>query len=106
MATGILHAPKSARAGEVIEVRATVAHPMETGHRVNAEGQSVQRDIVRRIECRWAGELVFAADLHPAIAANPYVAFNVVALASGPLSLRWWGDRGFEHSETTIVEVL
>lgn len=106
MATGILHAPKSARAGEVIEVRATVAHPMETGHRVNAEGQSVLRDIVRRIECRWAGELVFAADLHPAIAANPYVAFHVVALASGPLTLRWLGDRGFEHSETTIVEVL
>ena len=106
MATGILYAPKSARAGEVIEVRATVAHPMESGYRANSEGQTVPRDIVRRLECRWAGELVFAADLHPAVAANPSVAFHVVALTSGPLTVRWQGDRGFDHSDTTHIEVL
>ena len=106
MATGILHVPKTARVGEVIEIRATVAHPMETGHRAASDGRTPLRDIVRRVECRWGGELVFAADLHPAVAANPYLAFHAVAVRSGLLAVRWQGDSGFDHSESVQIEVL
>lgn len=105
MAKGIVFAPARAQRGEIIEVRATAQHPMETGQRVDSEGRSVPRDIVRRVECRWGGDLVFAADLHAAVAANPYLAFPVVALASGPLTVRWQGDTGFDISETVQVEV-
>jgi sulfur-oxidizing protein SoxZ len=105
MAKGIVFAPKSARRGEVIEIRATAQHPMETGYRAAADGSTLPRDLVRRVECRWGGELVFAADLHAAIAANPYVAFHAVASASGPLTVRWQGDRGFDLSETVQIEV-
>ncbi len=106
MATrALLNLPKTARRGEVIEVRATVAHPMETGYRADADGRVLPRDIVRRVECRYAGQLVFSADLHPAIAANPYLAFHLVATTSGPLTVSWSGDNGFQHSESAQLDV-
>ena len=50
MATrALLNLPKTARRGDVIEVRATVAHPMETGYRADADGRVLPRDLVRRV---------------------------------------------------------
>lgn len=98
--------PATALRGEVIEVRLLIAHPMETGYRADAEGRIVPRDILTRFECRYDGELVFAADLYPAIAANPYLGFDLVATASGTLSFRWEGDHGYSHTETRTIEVV
>jgi sulfur-oxidizing protein SoxZ len=90
----------AARNGEVIEIRATLGHPMETGHRPDSQGQRVPRDIVTRFECKLDGERVFGMDLFPAIAANPYIAFTLRAQRSGTLTFTWEGDNGFAHSET------
>ena len=105
MARALLFVPASAAKGEIIEIRATVQHPMETGFRTGSEGQPLARDLVRRVECRFDGELVFAADLHPAIAANPYLAFCLRARASGTLSVSWRGDKGFAHTEQARLTV-
>lgn len=106
MATrALVHLPRPARRGEVFELRALIAHPMETGFRADSEGRVLPRDIVRRFECRLDGELVFAADLHPAIAANPYIAFPLRAVASGELRLLWRGDNGFQHEEIVALVV-
>ncbi|MCW5634820.1 MAG: thiosulfate oxidation carrier complex protein SoxZ [Rubrivivax sp.] len=96
--------PPVVRPGEPFEVRTLVAHPMETGHRADAQGVRVPRDIVRRIEGRLDGELVFAADLHAAIAANPYIAFPLVVQAEGTLVVAWAGDRGFAHSVSVAIK--
>jgi len=101
----LLNVPASARMGEVIEIRATVQHPMETGFRVGSEGQMLARDLVRRVEARFEGELVFAADLQPSIAANPYLAFFMRCTASGTLKVSWQGDKGFVHSESATISV-
>jgi sulfur-oxidizing protein SoxZ len=93
------------RRGEVVFVRTLVQHPMETGHRADGAGGRVPRDIVRRIEARLDGELVFAADLHAAIAANPYLVFPLRAERSGTLVVSWTGDRGFEHREPIAFSV-
>jgi len=105
MARAIVSMPATAKRGDVLDIRATVAHAMETGHRVDSEGRTVPRDIVRRFECRWDGELVFAADLHPAMAANPMVAFSTVATTSGTLVFTWTGDKGFTHTERAAITV-
>jgi sulfur-oxidizing protein SoxZ len=106
MATrALLNVPAAARIGEVIEVRATVQHPMETGFRVGGDGQVLARNLVRRVECRFDGEQVFAADLHPAIAANPYLAFALRVTATGLLTVTWQGDGGFSHSASARINV-
>jgi sulfur-oxidizing protein SoxZ len=101
----LLNVPSAVRRGEVFEVRATVQHPMETGFRVGNEGQMLARDLVRRVEARLDGELVFAADLHPSIAANPYLAFSLTCSSSATLVVAWRGDHGFAHSESAVISV-
>ena len=97
--------PAAIKAGEPFEVRATVAHAMETGYRTGDDGSRLARDLVRRFECRLDGEFVFAADLYAAISANPYVAFWMRADKPGQLSFFWQGDNGFEHCETRVLNV-
>lgn len=105
MTRAIVTLPASARRGEVVEVRTLVAHPMETGHRADSEGQVVPRSIIRRFSCRYDGDIVFSADLHPAIAANPLIVFHTVATVTGPLTCRWEGDNGFAHQHTVTLQV-
>lgn len=101
----LINAPKQARRGEVISIRATIAHPMETGFRSDSSGRTLPRDIVRRFSCHYNGEAVFSAELFSAIAANPYIAFHTLATDSGTLELRWEGDHGFVHTETVTLTV-
>lgn len=105
MARTLIQAPASARRGEVVEVRVTIAHPMETGYRPGADGRVLPRDIIRRFSCRYGGELVFSAELFPAIAANPYLSFHVRAEASGTLEFEWQGDNGFAQVEQRTLQV-
>jgi sulfur-oxidizing protein SoxZ len=97
--------PPAPKPGEIVEIRTLIAHPMETGQRSDGRGGLVARDVIRRIECRYDGVLVFAADLHAAIAANPLVSFSTVAVASGTLTLTWTGDNGFAQTETVALTV-
>ena len=101
----LITAPKTARRGEVIEVRVTIGHPMETGYRPGADGKRLPRDIIQRFSCRYDGETVFSATLYPAISANPYIAFHTLATQSGTLEFRWEGDNGFAHTERVAISV-
>lgn len=106
MATrAVITLPTAVKPGEAFEVRATVAHAMETGYRSSDEGSRMPRDLVRRFECRLDGELVFSADMFAAVSANPYLAFWLRADKSGELSFSWRGDNGFEHRETRPLTV-
>jgi sulfur-oxidizing protein SoxZ len=101
----LITAPATAKRGEVIELRTLIAHPMETGFRPGADGLLLPRNLITRFSCRYNGELVFSADLHAAMAANPYIAFFTTATESGTLSFSWEGDHGFAQTETVSLSV-
>jgi sulfur-oxidizing protein SoxZ len=105
MARTLINMPKSAKRGEVIEIRALIGHPMETGFRPGADGKVLPRDIIRRFTCRYNNEVVFSVELYPAISANPYLAFHTIATESGTLSFTWEGDNGFAQTETVAITV-
>jgi sulfur-oxidizing protein SoxZ len=105
MARTLIHMPANARKGEVIEIRALIAHPMESGYRPDAGGKLVPRDILTSFTCRYNGATVFSAELHPAISANPYIAFFTVATESGTLEFSWQGDHGFAQTEKMPITV-
>jgi sulfur-oxidizing protein SoxZ len=105
MARALIHMPKTAQRGEVIEIRALIAHPMESGYRPGADGKPLPQDVIRRFTCTYNGEQVFAAELHPAIAANPYIAFFTVATETGTLEFSWTGDHGFAQTERMALAV-
>lgn len=102
----IVQVPERLRRGVAFQVRTLLSHPMESGHRADGRGGRVPRDIVRRMEARLDdGRLVFAADLHAAVAANPFVAFWLSVSGSGTLALSWTGDNGFAHREMVALVV-
>ena len=91
------------RRGQPFELRATLGHPNENGLRPDGYGNVVPRNLVTRFECRVDGVLAFEADLYPAIAANPYLAFWLRLEQPAELTLEWLGDNGFQHRETRRV---
>jgi thiosulfate oxidation carrier complex protein SoxZ len=90
-------------AGEIVEVRTLVNHPMESGQRRDAEGALIPRDTLTGFRATFEGELVFECVFEPAISANPYLAFTLAPPRSGTLVLTWIDDDG---SETTASEAL
>jgi sulfur-oxidizing protein SoxZ len=85
---------KEAKKGELVEVKALVSHVMESGQRKDSAGNTIARKILNKFTCTVNGKQVFAADLEPAISANPYIQFKFKALESGPVVLTWTDDDG------------
>lgn len=85
---------KQAKKGELVEVKALVAHVMETGQRKDSEGKPIPRKILNKFICTVNGKEVFSADFEPAISANPYIQFKFKAAESGPVVLTWIDDDG------------
>lgn len=105
MARALINVPATAKRGDVIEIKALISHPMETGFRTGADGALVPRDIIQHFTCTYNGEEIFAAELFPAVAANPFFAFTAVARESGVLTFRWADDRGQVQEETATITV-
>lgn len=97
--------PKSAKRGDIIDIKTLVAHQMETGFRRTHMGTPIPRDIITTFVCLYNGVEVFRAELHPSISANPYLQFSTVATDSGTLEFRWSGDNGFSALQTASITV-
>ena len=101
----LLNVPKRVKRGEAIEVKVLISHPMESGQRRDEMGRTVPRQIIREFRATYGGAEVLRLELHPAIAANPYLAFAARAEASGVLELSWIDDAGVSQTERASVEV-
>ena len=97
--------PKTAKKGDVIEIKTLIAHKMESGQRKDKKGAVIPRQIINKFEAKYNGELVFSADWHPAISANPYMAFHTVATESGTLEFIWTDDDGSVYTKTAKITV-
>ena len=105
MARALINVPSTAKRGEIIEIKTLISHDMETGFRPDNTGKPIPRDIITSLVCTYNGEEIFRADLSPAIAANPFLSFSTVAVASGKLEFKWTGDNGFSASESVAITV-
>jgi len=105
MAVARINVPKTARRGEVIEIRTLISHSMETGYRRDYLGNTVPRDIITEFKCTYNGAEVCRATFHPAISANPYISFPVRITESGTLQFTWTGDNGFTQTESAPISV-
>ena len=105
MARVLINVPAKAKRGEVVELKTLISHPMESGYRAGPNGVLIPRDIITLFTCAYNGEEIFRAELSPAIAANPFIAFFTTATESGTLTFRWSGDNGFSTTETAAITV-
>jgi len=105
MTPALVNVPAKAKRGEAIEIKTLISHPMETGYRHDTNGVAIPRDIIHTFVCRYNGEEVFRADLHPAIAANPFIAFFTVATESGVIEFAWTDDHDQTQTHTANIVV-
>ncbi len=110
MARALITLPVHIKRGDTIEIRALIAHPMETGYRRSNEGAMLSRNLIRNFDCQFessgkAAETFFSANLHAAIAANPYLAFSFIAAENGTLIFKWLGDEGFNQTERRTLKI-
>ena len=105
MASVLINVPARAKRGEIIEIKTLVSHVMETGFRRTQLGAVIPRDIIKLFVCTYNGTEIFRADLHPAIAANPFIVFTTVATESGTIAFQWTGDHGFSATESAAITV-
>lgn len=100
-----LRVPERALRGDVIEIKAMVPHPMETGRRRDNRGKPIPRRIIHTFTCTYNGAEIFRVDMNPGIAANPYFAFHTIATESGSLTFTWFDDNGETITATAEITV-
>ena len=105
MARVLVNMPKTAKQGEVIDIKVLISHPMESGQRHDDNGQIIPRKIINKFVCAWNGEEVFSADFFPAIAANPFLSFTAIASESGTVSMTWVDDAGLVQTQLVPITV-
>ena len=102
-----LRVPKTAVPGEIIQIKCLAEHVMESGRRKHPEtGALVPRFLIKRMECRYNGTLVFFADWFNGMSANPYVAFKLRAAESATIEVTWIEDDGTVTTAAREIEVV
>ena len=101
----LVNVPQKAKRGDVIQIKALISHVMENGFRHDNTGKPIPRDIITTFACTYNGETIFEAALYPAIAANPFIMFNTVAIESGTIAFQWSGDNGFSQEASAKITV-
>jgi sulfur-oxidizing protein SoxZ len=104
MSTARIRVPATAKVGDIIEIKTLISHIMETGNRRDPAGKVIPRDIIHTFTATFEGKQVFKADLNPAIAANPYIAFFMRVPGSGELTMTWSDDSGATVTEKARIE--
>ena len=97
--------PSQAKKDEIIEIKALVRHPMETGYRVDSIGQPIPRNIITLFTVTYGGVEIFRMDMYPAIAANPFVSFAIRSSVTGELVFTWTDDHDLVTVERKMLTV-
>ena len=100
-----IRVPRSAKKGEVIEIKTLMPHIMESGQRKDKEGKTIPRKIINKFTAEFNGKPVFTANLEPAIAANPYMQFFAKVNESGTFKFSWTDDDGTVTTAEQKIEV-
>ena len=98
-----IRVPKTAKKGEIVEIKTLLPHIMESGQRKDKDGKTIPRKIINKFVAEFNGKPVFSANIEPAIAANPYMQFFAKVDESGTFKFTWTDDDG---SVTTAEETI
>jgi len=100
-----LRVPSTATKGEIIEIKTLISHPMYSGFTKDSAGKTIPRDIINTFAVTYNGRPVFKMTLQPAISANPFIAFSVVADQTGTFDFTWTDDNGAAYKDQAQITV-
>ncbi|MHB0950965.1 MAG: thiosulfate oxidation carrier complex protein SoxZ [Allorhizobium sp.] len=97
--------PKTAKAGEVVQLKTLISHEMESGQRKDKDGKPIARKIINKFVCEFNGQPVFSCDIDPAVSANPYFEFTAKVNESGAFKFTWTDDDGSLYTDEQPITV-
>lgn len=97
--------PKSAKAGEIVTIKALISHKMESGQRKDSDGKLIPRSIINRFTCDLSGVNVIDVAIEPAVSTNPYFEFAAKVDAAGEFVFTWYDDDGSVYTDKKPIKV-
>lgn len=88
----------------VVEVKALIKHPMETGLRKDSKtGELIPAHFIQEVTVEVNGKQMMQADWNGSVSKNPYVSFSYKGAKGDKVKLSWTDNKG--ESDSTEAEV-
>jgi sulfur-oxidizing protein SoxZ len=94
------------RAGQEVEVRLLIGHPMDSGYRTDDAGQRIARNIIESVRVQLDGQMLLDAEVSIGVSANPYFSFPLLVPARGGTLLVEWVDDHVERGQLQKLLLL
>lgn len=79
--------------GDVVEVKAIIAHPMESGRRRDkASGNLIPAHFIQEVECQHNGATILTSQWGGSVSSNPYISFRFKGGKKGDAIAIKWSD--------------
>ena len=88
-------------AGDVLDVKALIRHPMETGNREDkSTGEKIPANFIQKLMVSVNGEQVMDGNLSEAVSKNPYLNIKIPGKKGDEVTISWNSNTG-ESDEAT-----
>ncbi len=82
-------------AGDVLDVKALVRHPMESGNREDkSTGEKIPANYIQVLNVEVNGEQVMQGNLSEAVSKNPYINIKVPGKKGDEVKISWTSNTG------------
>ena len=99
-----LRLPSTIKAGDVVQVRCLIIHPMERIERDKA-GKVIDKkyNYITKVVVSYLGKTVSTFDTTQSVSENPYFAFTLKATDPGPLTVTFHDTLGGKYEGTAQI---
>lgn len=95
---------RAAEAGGITTVRVLMSHPMESGIRKDAAGNTVPAHYITTVEATHNGKSVLKADWSGAVSQNPFLLFKFKGAAKGDkVVVKWVDNKGESRTDEATI---
>lgn len=86
-------------------IRILIAHPMETGRRVDKDsGETIPAHLIQEVKLEHNGKVVASCQFGTAVSRDPYLSFRLTAAKTGDrVKVRWVDNLGQSDSEEAQI---
>ena len=100
-----IRVPSSIKAGDIVQVRTLVIHPMERIER-DKQGKIIQRNYnyINKVVVTYLGKTVATFDTTQSVSENPFFSFTFRATDPGQLRIQFFDTTGGRYEGTTAIK--
>jgi|SRR3989338_2760274 len=100
-----IRVPSSIKAGDVVQVRSLVIHPMERIER-DKQGKIIQKNYnyINKVVVTYLGKTILTFDTTQSVSENPFFSFTFKATDPGPLKVQFLDTTGGTYEGTVDIK--